>query len=179
MVTYDLVDLKRPVTEQDHSLGPPGATVELVIYVDYECPACLNCDEVVVQLRQLFNDRLRVVMRHFPQHSVHPFSSAAAQAAEAAGAQGKFWEMHRALIANQQHLEQVDFTHLALQLGLDPYAFERDLESKVMPRRVREDHDGGIRSGVRQTPTMFINGKRHDGPNDFSTLVSLVSAELA
>jgi protein-disulfide isomerase len=171
-------DLSIPVSDADHVLGPADAPVTLVEYGDYECPDCLNSEPIVRQLREHFGDKLRVVFRHFPQHSIHPHASAAAQAAEAAGAQGKYWEMHQALFEHQKELADLDFTHLALQLGMDPYKFERDSEARTFPRRVRDDHEGGIQSGVKSTPTFFINGRRHDGAKDLKTLIKRIESAL-
>jgi protein-disulfide isomerase len=167
-------DLHIPVSDADHVLGPADAPVTLVEYGDYECPDCLNSEPIVRQLREHFGDKLRIVFRHFAQNSVHPHASAAAEAAEAAGAQGKFWEMHQALFAHQRELADLDLTHLALSLGLDPYKFARDSESRVFPRRVREHYEGAAQSGVKRTPTFFVNGHRHDGRNDFETLVAVI-----
>lgn len=171
-------DLKLPVSESDHSRGSATPRVTLVEYGDYECPDCLNSEPMVRQLLQQFGDRLQVIFRHFPRNSIHPRASAAAEAAEAAGVQGKFWQMHEALFAHQQELADLDLTHLALQLGLDVYRFARDTESRSFPRHVQEDYDGGVASGVRRTPTFFINGRRYDGPDELSSLASAISAEL-
>jgi protein-disulfide isomerase len=177
----DNSDLTIPVSDADHTIGPPTAPVTLVEYGDYECPDCLNSEPMIRQLREQFGDHLRVVFRHFPQHSVHPHASAAAEAAEAAFAQGgpeKFWEMHRALFAHQKELVDLDLTHLALTLGLDPYRFQRDGESRKSAKTVRVHHEGGIQSGVKRTPTFFINGHRHDGHNDLDSLQSKITAVL-
>jgi protein-disulfide isomerase len=171
--TQILVD---PVTDADHQRGPVDAPVTLVEYGDYECPDCLNSEPIVRQLRDRLGDRLRLVFRHFPRSSIHPRASAAAEAAEAAGAQGRFWEMHDSLFHHQKELADLDLTHLALQLGLDVYKFQRDSESPAHSRRVREQYDGAIRSGVARTPTFFINGTRHDGNNDFDSLLSGIEA---
>jgi protein-disulfide isomerase len=172
------LDLLIPVSESDHALGPAAAPVTVVEYGDYECPDCLNTEPIVRQLREHFGDRLRVIFRHFPQHSVHPHASAAAQAAEAAGSQGKFWEMHQALFKSQRGLADLDFTHLALRLGLDPYKFERDSETRAFARRVRDHHEGGVQSGVKGTPTFFINGRRHQGKKDLPTLLAAIDLAL-
>ena len=172
------MDLLIPVSDGDHSLGPADAPVTLVEYGDYECPDCLNSEPIFRQLREHFGDKLRVIFRHFPQNSVHSHASAAAQAAEAAGVQGKFWEMHHALFEHQKELAEIDFTHLALRLGMDPYKFERDSEARVFPRKVRDDHEGGIQSGVKGTPTFFINGHRHVGKKDFATLMAVINDKL-
>ena len=176
---FETNDLKIEVSDADHVLGPPTAPVTLMEYGDYECPDCLNSEPIVRQLRDHFGDDLRIVFRHFPRYSVHPSASAAAEAAEAAGTQGKFWEMHQALFAHQRELAELDLTHLALTLGLDPYRFQRDSESRAFPRKVRDHHEGGLQSGVKKTPTFFINGHRHDGKNDFQTLREKVEAARA
>src|SRR5690242_1147921 len=110
--------LADPVTERDHALGSPAAPITIVEYGDYECPDCLNAVPIVLELRRRLGDELRFVFRHFPQNSIHPHASAAAEAAEAAAEQGKFWEMHQALFVHQSQLAEVDFGHLALTLGL-------------------------------------------------------------
>src|SRR5436305_11693520 len=111
--------LTDPVTDRDHALGPDAAPVTIVEYGDYECPDCLNAVPIVREVRQKLGDRLRFVFRHFPRSSIHPHASAAAEAAEAAGDQGKFWEMHDTLFKHQKELG--DLTHLALLLGLEIY----------------------------------------------------------
>jgi protein-disulfide isomerase len=157
-------DLDPPVTDTDHAAGPADAPVTLVEYGDYECPSCLNAEPVVRQLRDHFGPRLRYVFRHFPQNSVHPSAYAAAQAAEAAGAQGQFWSMHALLFAHQHDLGDVDFDHLALSLGLEIYRYQSDRARELYVRRVADHLASGQRSGVRGTPTFFINGARYAGP---------------
>jgi protein-disulfide isomerase len=168
-----------PVDESDHSRGNAAAPVTLVEYGDYECPDCLNSEPIVQQLLERFSNRLKIVFRHFPLSSVHPRASAAAQAAEAAGAQGKFWEMHRALFKNQHRLAELDLTHLALSLGLDVYAFERDIESIAFPKKVRAHYDGGVASGVNRTPTFFINGCRYDDERDVEKIAAAIEKASA
>jgi protein-disulfide isomerase len=164
-------DLAVPVTDADHAQGPATAPVTLVEYGDYECPSCLNAEPIVSQLRDRLGDRLRVVYRHFPQSGVHRRASAAAEAAEAAGDQGRFWDMHHALFRHSQTLAEVDLTHLALTLGLDVYKFEQTTSTGAFAPRVRADHDGGVRSGVVRTPTFFINGQRYCGRVDAAALL--------
>ncbi len=164
-------DLAVPVTDVDHALGPPAAAVTLVEYGDYECPGCLNAQPIVAALRDRLGDRLRVVFRHFPQSGVHPRASAAAEAAEASAAQGRFWDMHDELFRHSQTLAEVDLTHLALRLGLDVYKFQQDTSTGLFARRVRADHDGGTRSGVDGTPTFFANGRRYRGRIDLPSLL--------
>ena len=172
----EVSDLVEPITEADHATGPADAPVTLVEYGDYECPDCFNALPIVKGLREKFGDRLRVVFRHFPNSSIHPGASAAAAAAEAASLQGRFWEMHDALFRRQHDLIDVDLTHLALRLSLEVYRFERDLESEVSARRVRHDLESGQRSGVKGTPTFFINGKRYRGAVDLPSMVAAIEA---
>ena len=168
-------DLTVPVSADDHIIGAEDAAVTLVEYGDYECPNCLNAQPILAELRRRLPDTLRIVFRHFPQTSIHPRASAAAAAAEAAGAQGRFWEMHEALFRRQSELIDLDLTHLALGVGVELYAFQRDLESGALARRVRQNYDGGRRSGVTGTPTFFINGCRHTGALSVDALLGPLS----
>jgi protein-disulfide isomerase len=169
-------DLAVAVSDADHALGPASAPVTIVEYGDYECPDCLNAVPIMAGLRQHFGERLRIVFRHFPMSSIHPGASAAALAAEAAAAQGRFWEMHEALFQRQRDLFNVDLTHLALRLNFELYKFERDRESAEAARRLRDDIDSGARSGARGTPTFFINGCRYRGPVDLPSMRVAVEA---
>lgn len=169
-------DLAVPVSDRDHIQGPLSAPVKLVEYGDYECPSCLNAWPVLHQVREQFGDRVALVFRHYPQSSIHPRASAAAQAAEAAALQGKFWEMHDLLFGHQQELDSLDLTHLALKLGLEVYAFEAALDRESILRKVRDDFSGGVRSGVRGTPTLFLNGCRYEGRVDAASLVRAIEA---
>ena len=170
------LDLAVPVTDADHIVGPATALVTLVEYGDYECPGCLNAEPVVSRLRGYLGDRVRVVFRHFPQSGVHPRASAAAEAAEAAADQGRFWDMHHALLAHQPTLADVDLTHLALRLGLDVYKFGQHVSAGTFAPRVRADHDGGARSGVAGTPAFFVNGRRYIGPVAVDEMLSAIVA---
>jgi protein-disulfide isomerase len=151
------------VSEQDHIRGNRGAALTLVEYGDYECPDCEHAAPIVNELRQKLGERLRFVFRHFPQSAIHTHASAAAQAAEAAGAQQKFWEMHDVLFAHQKDLIDHDLTHFGLMIGLEIYRFQADIGSDRYARRVAEDYEGGKKNGVKGTPTFFINGNRYRG----------------
>ena len=168
-----------PVSDKDHRRGPASAAVVLVEYGDYECPDCINAEPVVTDVRRRMGDRLAVVFRHFPRNSIHPHASAAAAAAEAAGAQGRYWDMHALLLSRRQDLADADLTSLALRLGLEVYKFEADMEDARLRNRVREDAVGGERSGVRGTPTFFINGCRYDGPPEVGPLLAALEAAAA
>ena len=164
--------LAEPVSDADHSLGPPGAPVTIVEYGDYECPSCLNAVPVIKEVRRRLGDRLRFVFRHFPRSSIHPHASMAAEAAEAAAEQGKFWEMHEALFRHQSELADVDLSHLALNAGMEIYRFETSRSRESHHRRVDADYASGLRSGVVKTPTLFINCKRYDGPVEAEAIVA-------
>jgi formate-nitrite transporter family protein len=156
--------LSDPVTERDHAIGSPTAPITILEYGDYECPSCLNALPIIKEVRQTLGDRLRFVFRHFPQSSIHPHASAAAEAAEAAADQGKFWQMHEALFRQQSRLGEIDYSHLALTLGLEIYKFESSRTADKHRLRIRADYESGLRSGVKKTPTLFINGLRFDDP---------------
>jgi protein-disulfide isomerase len=172
------VELVDPVAPDDHAQGPPEAPVTLLEYGDYECPYCLRAFPLIKRLREELGDRLRFVFRHFPQNSVHPHASVAAQAAEAAGAQGKFWEMHDMLFEHQDELAETDLGRYALKLGLEVYRFQSDLSSERFASKVRDDHESGVRSAVKKTPTLFINGQRYTEPLDYDALLAAVRALL-
>jgi protein-disulfide isomerase len=172
--------LTPPVSERDHVIGPPVAPVTLVEFGDYECPYCGAAYPVVTEVLRQMGDDLRFAFRHFPLTRVHPHAERAAEAAEAAGAQGKFWQMHHVLYMNQQALEDEDLVTYAGALQLDVPRFVSELQMGVHMPRVREDFLSGVRSGVNGTPTFFINGRRHDGGYDLATLLAAVaSAERA
>jgi protein-disulfide isomerase len=164
--------LAQPVTERDHAIGPPNAPVTIVEYGDYECPSCLSAVPIIEQVRQSLGDRLRFVFRHFPQSSIHTHASAAAEAAEAAADQGKFWQMHEALFKHQKDLAEIDLSHLALTLGLEIYNFEISRSQERHRERILADFEGGRRSGVSGTPTLFINGRRYVGPVDAKAIIA-------
>jgi protein-disulfide isomerase len=170
--------LSDPVTERDHAIGPSDAPITIVEYGDYECPDCLNAVPIIEQVRKALGDRARIVFRHFPQSSIHPHASAAAEAAEAAADQGKFWEMHQALFGHQKELADVDFAHLALTLGLEIYQFETSRSQERHRRRVLADHESGIRSGVTKTPTLFINGRKYDGAIEAKAIAAAADPEV-
>lgn len=162
--------------QRDHIRGPVDAPLTLVEYADYECPFCAPVTGVVDEVRQHFGDDLRYVMRHLPLPDVHPHAEVAAAAAEAAGAQGRFWEMSQVLFSNQAHLEPADLTGHAADLGLDVERFVREIEEGLHEERIREDVRGAEASGARGTPTFFIGTRRHIGPFDARTLIAALEA---
>lgn len=174
MSTY-LPHLVLPVDPaRDHIRGPETAPSTLVEYGDYECPYCGAAHPIVEEVRERMGDRLRFVFRHFPLTNIHPHAARAAESAEAAGAQGRFWEMHDRLFEYQDALEDADLLAHAAAVGLDLVRFARELDAGVHAPRVREDFMSGVRSGVNGTPTFFVNGIRHDGAYDAESLVRAI-----
>jgi protein-disulfide isomerase len=170
--------LKVPITSEDHTQGPPEAEVTLVEYGDYECPHCGRAFPIVQRVQAHFGERLRFVFRNFPLAEMHPHAEAAAEAAEFAGAHGKFWEMHDRLFENQERLSDQLSLWLARELDLSATALTQALETGEFEPRVRSDFAGGIRSGVNGTPTFFIDGRRHDGSFDYEGLIAAIDAAL-
>jgi Na+/H+ antiporter NhaA len=176
--TYDdLLDLSEDVDpERDHVRGPDDAPVTLVEYGDYECPYCGKAEPVIRELLDTFGDDLRYVWRHLPLSDVHPSAQNAAEAAEAAAAQGAFWEMHDKLIHHQDQLGAPDPERFAEELGLEVERFRDEMRRRVYAPRVAEDVSSADESGVAGTPGFFINGRRHRGAYDVPTLSQLVRA---
>ncbi|HEV7842847.1 MAG TPA: thioredoxin domain-containing protein [Pyrinomonadaceae bacterium] len=172
MVSKMMAQLSLPVTEHDHVQGSPLAAVIIVEYGDFECPHCGAAHKIVKQIQQMLGDGLRFAYRHFPLTQIHPHAERAAEASEAAGAQGRFWEMHDLLFENQQTLDDWHLIRFAEQLELDTVRFARELAEGRYRERIREDFMSGVRSGVNGTPTFFINGVRHDGTWDIESLLA-------
>jgi protein-disulfide isomerase len=155
-------ELAVPVAASDHLLGGEHAAVTIVEYGDFECPNCRQAAPAVKLILEHWRGRVRLVWRHFPLEGVHPHALSAALASEAAAAQGKFWEMHDVLLENQGHLKTNHLRGYARRLELDPARYEAEMEDQLYLQRVREQIDGGGKSGVRGTPTFFVNGAIQD-----------------
>src|SRR5688572_1487272 len=160
-----------PVTERDHYQGPADAPLTLVEYGDYECLYCGRAYPVVKRVQKRMGERLRFVFRNFPLNTIHEHAGVAAQAAEAAASQGKFWEMHDILYEHQDELADKDLREYALKVGLEIYQFNADLAGEKYAKRVRDDFRGGVRSGVNGTPTFFINDVRYDGEHKLAPML--------
>jgi Na+/H+ antiporter NhaA len=175
--TEDIIDLTAPVDpERDHIRGPGDAPVSLIEYGDFECPYCGQAEPVVRELLNDLGEDVRFVFRHLPLSDVHPHAQQAAEAAEAAAAQGRFWEMHDLLLAHQDALEPKDLARYAQELGLDVARFKDELRRRVHAPRVAEDVSDADASRVTGTPTFFIDGRRHHGAYDVATLEAAVRA---
>jgi protein-disulfide isomerase len=167
-----------PVGPEDHIRGNPNAPVTLVEYGDYQCPYCGAAHPVVQEVEQHFGDDLRFVFRHFPLAEMHPFAEPAAEAAEFAGAHGRFWDMHDGLYENQDQLGMPLLYALATRLGLSGDELEDALGRGLYRDRVRRDFVGGIRSGVNGTPTFFIGNLRYEGVVSYDALVLAIEAQM-
>lgn len=170
------MNLLVPVGPDDHIQGAEAAPLTLVEYGDYQCPYCAAAHVNVRLVQDQLGPRLRFVFRNFPLTQVHPLAELAAEAAESAGAQGKFWQMHDALYENQPALSPELIVALAQGLGLDIERFNEDLASGRFRERVKRDFMGGVRSGVAGTPTFFINGERYEGGWDGASLLNVLRA---
>jgi protein-disulfide isomerase len=153
--------------------------VTLVEYGDFECPYCGQAYPIIKKIQQNIGDDLRFVFRNFPITQVHPHAQHAAEAAEAAGLQNKFWEMHSRLFEHQKELDDSQLKRHASAIGLEVARFEDEMSSHIHVGRVREDFMSGIRSGVNGTPTFYINGKRYDKSWDEETLLSTIKQEIS
>jgi protein-disulfide isomerase len=173
------IDLAETVDHTDHSIGPDHAPIVLVEYGDFECPHCKEAAPAVEIVLRRFEERVRFVFRHFPLVDVHPHAFAAAEAAECAGAQGKFWEMHAQLFEHQSHLDREHLLRYADDLGLDMARFTAELDDEVYRQRVLEHLDSGKRSSVRGTPAFFVNGRIVDVSFGFRFLLDAIENAVA
>ena len=177
-LSYRMTLLTPSVGPRDHILGIVDAPVTLVEYGDFECPFCGGAYRQLRRVLDQAGPQVRFVFRHFPMIDEHPFAQHAAEVAEAAAAQEKFWEMHGLLYQRQNALADEDLLGYAGELGLDVARVRRDLETHVHAARVREDYVSGTRSGVTGTPRFFINGRRHEEPGDAQTLAAALKRAL-
>ena len=178
MIQHHRFELSVPVGDVDHVLGPSHAPATLVEYGDFECPNCKQAAPAVRLLLERFVGRVRHVWRHFPLEEVHPHALHAALSAEAAGGQGKFWPMHDLLFENQRHLKLNQLRGYAERLELDMARYDAEMHEQTYLQRVREQIEGAERSGVRATPTFFINGTIQDVSYGLESLRHGVEAAL-
>jgi hypothetical protein len=156
---------------RDHMRGSPNAPLKLVAYADFECPSCQAAALVVDRLRKRLGDELLVVVRHFPIADAHPMAMVAAESVEAAAAQGRFWDLYQRIYYSRRPPTRDSITQQARRLRLDMARFEAELADHIHAARVREDFDTGVASGVNATPTLFVNGVRHDDEHDLRSLL--------
>jgi protein-disulfide isomerase len=181
MSSEDTPKLTFPVNEtRDHIQGSPQAKVTVVQYGDYQCPYCGEAYGIIKRIQKRFGSDLRFVFRNFPITEAHPFAENGAEIAEAAGAQGKFWEMHDYLYENQGSLSNVDFfvRYASEKLGLNGKRLKNEVLNRAYTPRIQEDFMSGIRSGVNGTPTFFINDYRHNGSYDYDVLEEAIEIAM-
>jgi protein-disulfide isomerase len=162
--------LRVPITASDHARGPADAPVDLVEYGDYQCPHCGEAFPILERLVETLGAELRFVFRHFPLVTTHPDAINAARAAEAAGRQGRFWDMHALLFTNQDALDPASLAGYARVLGLDMEQWYADMAGDEVTDKVEGDFQGGVRSGANGTPAFFLNGFRYDGDWSYGPL---------
>src|SRR5690349_12886929 len=167
--------LTEPVSPVDHVLGPEHAPVTVVEYGDFECPSCKQATGTVKMMLARFDQQVRLAFRHFPLEGVHPHALRAAEAAECAGGQGRFWEMHDLLFDRQEHLKRSQLFDYAAELGLDRARFTADMDDEIYLQRVREHQESGMASGVRATPTFYVNGALVDVSYGLHALIDAVA----
>ncbi|MGA2779277.1 MAG: DsbA family protein [Steroidobacteraceae bacterium] len=172
------VTLAVPPQPTDHALGSEHAQVTIVEYGDYACPSCKLAAPTPTLLIERYPNKIRFIYRHFPLEDAHPQALLAAEAAEAAAAQGKFWQMHDLLFAHQAHLKEKDLTHYAADLGLDTVRYAAEMGDHIYLQKVRESEAGGRRSHLRATPSFFVNGVLHDVSFGMDALHEAVAAAV-
>lgn len=164
---------------QDHVLGPQNAKVELVEYGDFQCAFCGKAYPVVKRVQKAMNGILKFGYRNFPMTQQHPDALGAAKAAEAAGIQGRYWQMHELLFENQEYLDYESLLQYAVELSLDVNKFARDFRGQKVEDKVLWDFETGVRSGVNGTPTFFIKGARYDGDWSYYSLIQALQSVAA
>jgi protein-disulfide isomerase len=169
--------LKIPANAKDHIVGKIDWPLIVVEYGDFQCPHCREASRVMDQMVKEFSGRVALVYRHFPLRNLHPQAELAAWASEAADQQGKFWPMHAALFANQTDLTLGNILDLAGDLRLDVEKFKKDLDRDDLRQRVQADFSSGVRSGVNQTPTIFLNNERLDVRPTVNVLRNVLSGQ--
>ena len=163
-----------PVGPRDHGQGSMEAAVTLLEYGDFECPHCAEAFPVIMEIKRWLRGELRYVFRHFPIADKHPHALEAAEAAEAVGAQGKFWEMHDLLFERSPVVDAIHLELYAQELGLDVGRFAREMRVHAYLEKVREDMTSGAESGVTRTPTFFVNGVQYMGEADLDGLLAAI-----
>lgn len=167
--------LKVPITVDDHIEGDLNALLTLVEYGDYECPFCEMVYPIIKRVQKYFGKQLKFVFRNFPQTEMHPHAEIAAEAAEFAGSRGHFWEMHDLIYENQEALSLELLFKLVEEVGLPRTDLKNTLENRTFETKIRNDFNGGVRSGVNGTPTFFINDLRYNGSFEYEELISALN----
>jgi len=175
---YDDRIQKTKITADDWILGKPNVPVTVLEYGDFECPYCAMARPVLEGLVEENPEMTRLVFRHFPIKTIHPYAFLAAEAAEAAGVQGAFWMMHDLIFTHQHALEYEDLLQYAQMIHLDVARFDQEMRAHKYRDEVKRDFRRGIEDGVNGTPTIFINGRRYDGPRDRAAMLAFINAQV-
>ena len=170
------LQLDPPLDALDHVAGAPDAELVLLMYGDFQCPYCAAAQPIVRRVRERLDGRLRLAFRHMPIVETHPDAQAAAEASEAAAAQGRFWDYHDALYAARGRLAPAELVEHAARLGLDAARVDRELRERAHAGRVARDADSARALGLTGTPTFFVNGELHEGAFDAGSLVDALEA---
>lgn len=165
-------------SSRDHIFGNPTAAIELLEYGDFQCRYCAGVYPAIKFLQEALGEKLKFVFRHFPLSDIHPLALEAAIACEAAALQGKFLYMHDMIFENQLYLTRASLLQFAEEIELDMWLYENAREYKKLFYKVKSDFEGGVKSGVAETPVFFINGIRYEGTDDFESLYNACSAVL-
>jgi protein-disulfide isomerase len=176
--TSRLITLAVPSDPTDHSQGPDHTPVVVIEYGDFECPGCKVAATTPTLLMDRFPSQVRFVFRHFPMEEAHPHALLAAEASEAAGAQGMFWQMYDVLFRNQGHLKGADLQHYASELGLDMVRYKGEMDDHIYLQKVREHIASGRLSRIRATPAFFLNGAVQDISFGMKALHDAVAAAV-
>lgn len=172
--------LTTPPSPSDHTLGPDTAPATLVEYADFQCPSCAMAERAVERLVRKFGPQLRLVFRHFPLYDAHPLGDPAAQLAEYAATEDKFWPAHKALFAHQTQITSLeDLVELAEALGLDPNAARDSITQNRFADRIAADVQSARASGVRGTPAFFLNGERLPSASDYASMEQAITAAIS
>jgi protein-disulfide isomerase len=163
--------LNPPVNKKDHVQGSSNALIELLEFGDFQCPHCGAAYPIIKEIQKASGKKLKFVFRNFPLSEAHPMALPAAIAAEAAGKQNQFWEMHDVIFENQMALSKTAVFKFAKMLSLNIPSFEKDLQDKSLAEKIEADFESGIKSGVNGTPSFFINGYKYEGSYDFDSLM--------
>ncbi len=178
MSTSNYYQLSVPVNNSDHMQGSMDAPLILLEYGDYQCPYCGQAYPIVKQIQSDFGDQLAFVFRNFPLSQMHAHAFHAAEAAEIAADEGKFWEMHDIMFENQDQLDDLGLAKMADRIGLDPKQFLVNLESNSKKDKVQSDFMSGVESGVNGTPSFYINGAKYNGSWDYATFSNVLKSML-
>jgi protein-disulfide isomerase len=174
-----MTELKPPVNSKDHIQGNITAPLELVEYGDYQCPHCGRAYPIIKNVQRKLGVDLKFVFRNFPLSEMHPDAFNAALAAETAGLQHKFWQMHDIMFENQQELDLGSLFFYAKTIGVDLERFKKDIQKNTIVAKVEEDIESGVRSGVNSTPSFYINGKKYNGDWEEDVFVQYLKSRLS